>query len=294
MVMASIVGSACGSGASTDASGPGHWAGGNATGAPPPVSGVTSGGTTTPPATTGTTAEVDASAPPPPSDPPPAPDAAVSCSAKGHEVVMLGDSYPALSGELGKHLQELATVAGALAPGDAYRTYYVSGTGMVAGLDPSIPKQFTEAVTADADIQYVVMDGGGNDVLLGNSSCITTQPPPASASCVKTVADAVAAATKLLADMKTAGVKKVLYYFYPHLPTVGKPYVNDTLDYAFPLVKAVCDEAPIPCTFVDSRPLFEGHPEYIGPDGIHPTTEGSDVLASLIWVTMKQACIAQP
>jgi hypothetical protein len=294
--MASLVIGACGSGSSADG-GPGHWAAGNATGAPPPASGATSGGTATPPATptptnTGTTPEIDASAPPPP--PPPAPDAAVSCSAKGHQIVMLGDSYPALSGELGKHLQELATVAEALAPGDAYRTYYVSGTGMVLGLQPSIPAQFTEAITADPDIEYVIMDGGGNDVLLGNSSCITTQPPPASASCVKTVADAVAAATKLLADMKTAGVKKVVYYFYPHLPTLGKPYVNDTLDYAFPLVKAVCDEAPIPCTFVDSRPVFEGHPEYIGPDGIHPTTAGSDVLASLIWVAMKQACVAQP
>ena len=206
---------------------------------------------------------------------------------------MIGDSYPALSGEIAKNLESLATTAGSLAQGSTYRTYYVSGTNMVGGLSPNIPAQFTEAVTADPDIKYVIMDGGGNDILLANSACITTQPPPASANCVKVINDAVSAATTLFGQMKTAGVKSVVYYFYPHLPTGGKQYVNTTLDYAFPLVKAACDTAPIPCYFVDTRPPFEGHPEYIGSDGIHPTTAGSDVIAGLIWGVMKQQCIAQ-
>jgi hypothetical protein len=137
------------------------------------------------------------------------------------------------------------------------------------------------------------MDGGGNDILLANPQCITTQPPPASSQCVDVINAAIASATTLFGTMKTAGVQKILYYFYPHLPTSGKPYVNDTLDYAFPLIKKACDASPVPCFMVDSRPAFEGHPEYIGPDGIHPTTAGSDVLAGLIWAEMQQACIAQ-
>jgi hypothetical protein len=216
-----------------------------------------------------------------------------SCPAKGSEVVMIGDSYPALSGEIAKHLESLATASGALASGDAYRTYYVSGTNMVGGTSPNIPAQFTEAVSADPDIKYVIMDGGGNDILLDNTACITTQPPPASQTCVTVINDAVSAATTLFQTMKTAGVKSAIYYFYPHLPTTGKPYVNTTLDYAYPLVQAACASAAIPCFFVDTRTAFNGHPEYIGPDGIHPTTAGSDVIAGLIWGVMQQQCIAQ-
>ena len=210
---------------------------------------------------------------------------------------MIGDSYPALSGEIAKHLESLATAAGSLAQGDAYRTYYVSGTNMVGGMSPNIPAQFTEAVTANSDIKYVIMDGGGNDILLSNPACITTTPPETSATCATVITNAVSAATTLFGTMKTAGVKSVVYYFYPHLPTTGKPYVNDTIDYAAPLVKAACDSAVIPCYFVDTRPAFEGHitgsSSYIGPDGIHPTTAGSDVIAGLIWGVMQQQCIAQ-
>jgi lysophospholipase L1-like esterase len=206
---------------------------------------------------------------------------------------MIGDSYPALSGEIGKKLQSLASTAGALPSGESYRTYYVSGTNLVGGVSPNIPAQFQEAVSANKDIKYVVMDGGGNDILIGNPSCITTQPPPASQTCVNVVNAAVAAATTLFGTMKSAGVEKVVYYFYPHLPTTGKPYVNDTLDYSKPLVQQACASAVIPCEFVDTMPAFEGHPEYIGPDGIHPTTAGSDVIAGLIWQEMQQQCIAQ-
>jgi hypothetical protein len=216
-----------------------------------------------------------------------------ACSATGTEVVMIGDSYPALSGEIGKHLMSLASAAGSLASGDKYRTYYVSGTNLVGGNPPSIPDQFTQAVMASPDIKYVIMDGGGNDILLDNPQCITTQPPPQSATCVTVINNAITAATTLFGTMKTAGVKAVVYYFYPHLPTTGKQYVNQTMDYAYPLVQMACASAPLPVYFVDTRAAFDGHPEYIGPDGIHPTTAGSDVIAGLIWGVMQQQCIAQ-
>ncbi len=220
-----------------------------------------------------------------------------ACSAKGSEIVMIGDSYPALSGEIGKHLQALASAAGALAPGDAYRTYYKSGANMATypgSTITAIPAQFQQAVTANPDIKYVIMDGGGNDILLENSQCIDAPDAAGSlsATCQTAIQNAIDAANTLFGTMKTDNVEKIIYYFYPHLPTAGKPSVNTVMDYSYPLVQAACAAAPVPCYFVDTRAAFDGHPEYIGPDGIHPTTAGSDVIAGLIWGVMQQECVA--
>ena len=220
-----------------------------------------------------------------------------ACSATASEVVMIGDSYFALSGEITTKLQSLATAGGALASGSSYRHYYASGANLYpypgSGVPP-IPTQFNTAVTANPDIKYVLMDGGGNDVLLQNSQCMEVSPDagPISSQCQGVVQNSIDTATTLFQTMKTAGVDKVIYFFYPHLPTAGKPSANILLDYAYPLVKAACDGAPIPCYFVDTRASFEGHPEYIGGDNIHPTTAGSDVIAGLIWDVMQQQCVA--
>ena len=234
-----------------------------------------------------------------------APVDGAACSATGSEVVMIGDSYFALSettsppaGEITEHLQGLATAAGALATGDAYRHYYASGANMATTYTgsqiPPIPTQFASAVSANADIRYVIMDGGGNDILLENTSCIlAAATTPISDTCKAAVQDALTAATMLFQSMKTAGVEKVVYFFYPHLPTTRFPSVNIMIDYAYPLVQAVCQNAPIPCEFVDTRPAFNGNDaSYIGPDDIHPTNAGSDAIAELIWGTMRQDCVA--
>ena len=228
-----------------------------------------------------------------------------ACSAKGSEVVLIGDSYFALSettsppaGEITQHLQGLASAAGALAPGDTYRHYYASGANMAtsyAGSQiPPIPTQFASAVSANPDIRYVIMDGGGNDILLENTSCIlAAATTPLSDTCKAAVQNALSAATALFQSMKTAGVEKVIYFFYPHLPTTRFPSVNVMIDYAYPLVQAVCQNAAIPCEFVDTRSAFNGNDaSYIGPDDIHPTAAGSDAIAELLWSTMKQDCVA--
>jgi hypothetical protein len=222
---------------------------------------------------------------------------ASACSATPSEVVMIGDSYFALSGEITKNLQSLATAGGALASGSSYRHYYESGANMYPYPDAQvtpIPTQFNDAVTAGADIKYVIMDGGGNDILLQNSQCIEVSPDagPISSDCVTVIDNAVSTAKTLFQTMKTAGVEKIIYFFYPHVPTTGKPSADIVLDYSYPLVKAACDDSPIPCFFIDTRAAFEGHSDYIGPDNIHPTTAGSDVIAGLIWSVMQQQCVA--
>lgn len=228
-----------------------------------------------------------------------------ACSATGSEVVMIGDSYFALSettsppaGEITEHLQGLATAAGALAAGDTYRHYYASGANLATNYSgstiPPIPTQFASAVSANPDIKYVIMDGGGNDILLENTSCIlAAATTPISDTCKSAVQNALTAATTLFQSMKTAGVEKIVYFFYPHLPTTRFPSVNVMIDYAYPLVQAACQSSPVPCEFIDTRPAFNGNDaSYIGPDDIHPTTAGSDAIADLIWGMMKQDCVA--
>ena len=209
---------------------------------------------------------------------------------------MIGDSYFALSGEITKHLESLATTGGALASGSSYRTYYASGANMYpyTTFPPPIPTQFTTAVSASADIKYVIMDGGGNDILIENPQCITVSPDagPMTSACEQVVSMAISTATTLFQTMKTDGVDKVIYFFYPHLPTTSYPSVNVMMDYAYPLIQTACENAAIPCYFIDTRPSFEGHPEYIGPDNIHPTTAGADVIAGLIWGVMQDQCVA--
>jgi lysophospholipase L1-like esterase len=230
---------------------------------------------------------------------------AAACAAKGNEVVLIGDSYFALSeptsppaGEITERLQSLATAAGALAQGDTYRHYYQSGANMATTYTTStvtpIPTQFASAVSANPDLKYVIMDGGGNDILLENTACITASATSGiSATCKAAVQGALDAATALFQSMKTAGVQKVIYFFYPHLPTTRFPSVNIMLDYAYPLVQAVCQASPVPCEFIDTRSAFNGNDaSFIGPDDIHPTNAGSDAIAGLIWSTMQQECVA--
>jgi lysophospholipase L1-like esterase len=201
--------------------------------------------------------------------------------------VWIGDSYPAAgNGGIARYTEQAAQAAGSLPAGAMYRKYYVSGTMMANG---QIPGQYTMAHQADPDITTVIMTGGGNDILIGNSSCLNN-PPPANQSCVDTVAKAVAAADAMFTQMQADGVKSVIYYFYPHT-TLLQSAAN--VDYAFPVVKAGCDKykGPMTCYFVDTRPPFEGMNWF--SDGIHPTDPGQQAIATLIWSTAVSNCIAQ-
>jgi len=188
-----------------------------------------------------------------------------------------------------------------------------------------IPYQYDPMAKTDlslpnpSDIKVVIMDGGGNDVLIGNTSCETTAPP-GNTSCAMTVQNAIDKAQSTMQEMVSDGVESIVYFFYPHLDPAGggilltpAPTVNDTLDYAYPLAESVCCGSsftstasnysctgqPVPgsatkCTFVDTRPAFEGHlADYIKSDNVHPTPVGAQVIANLVWNAMKANCIAQ-
>jgi hypothetical protein len=251
-----------------------------------------------------------------------APDAAPACvkgQVSANEVVMLGDSY--LDAPWGNVGPTIMTKANAM-----YRHYYIGGAALAWGNPDTqfyIPYQFDPMALTDtavqnpADIKVVIMDGGGNDVLIGNTSCETTAPP-GNTSCVTTIQNAIGEAQTKMQEMAQKGVQWVVFFFYPHLDTAGggilstpAPAVNDTLDYAYPLAEQMCcgssftssatsyscsgtPAAGLNCVFIDTRPAFEGHlSDYIKSDKVHPTQAGADVITDLVWTQMQNHCIAQ-
>jgi hypothetical protein len=229
------------------------------------------------------------------------------------EVVMLGDSYMDL-GNLGPTIQKDAGVM--------YRTYYLLGAALNYGTGQgNIPYQFTGmAVPANPDINVVITDGGGNDILLNNRQCLTT-PVQGDTQCHMVVDAAFQKAQDLLQTMIMDKVQHVVYVFYPHIDTTTiytGPNANDWLDYAYPKAAAFCCGAnapaadapdltchgsPMPgidCTFIDDRPEFVGHNDpknmseyWLDGFGIHPTQPGADVISAKVWAQMQKYCIAQ-
>jgi hypothetical protein len=244
-----------------------------------------------------------------------------------NQVVMIGDSYldyPAWS-NVAPDLFMDARNAGSLAANATYREYQLGGAAMNYGtLNLNIPYQYETTAKGDlsftnpTDIDTIVMDGGGNDVIIDNQECLTASGPPSGSDmCSMAIQATLARAKSLLQEMAADHVKHIIYFFYPHLDPAGggllptpAPEVNATLDYAYPLAEQICcgssftatatsntcagNTAGTQCTFVDTRPAFEGHiADYIKSDHVHPTPAGSQVIADLVWNAMVDNCVAQ-
>lgn len=269
-----------------------------------------------------------ANATPDGSDAPTASDC-VKGSVTPNEVVMLGDSYfdPAWA-NTALDLFADAQDAGSLAANTTFRHYYIGAASLGWGNPDTqwyIPYQYDPMAKTDTavmnpkDIKVIIMDGGGNDVLIGDNSCETTAPP-GNTSCTTTIENAISKAKSLMQEMVSDGVGTIVYLFYPHLDPAGggilltpAPTVNEALDYAYPLAESVCcgssftstasnytctgtpvAGASTKCLFVDTRPAFEGHlSDYIKDDHVHPSPVGAQVMADLVWNAMKASCIAQ-
>src|SRR5690606_35642231 len=80
--------------------------------------------------------------------------------ADNDQVITIGDSIFALSGELQDFLEERA--------GQTFRRDTLSGAALVGGdaIATSIMNQYTNARRDNPNIDTVVMDGGGNDILI--------------------------------------------------------------------------------------------------------------------------------
>lgn len=232
------------------------------------------------------------------------------------QVVMIGDSYMDL-GNVGPTLMKDAGNA-------TYRHYYLAGSALNYGaLNLNIPYQFDTLALTDTslphptDIKVVIMDGGGNDILIDNSQCLTT-PLAGDTACHTAIDASLARGQQLEQDMRSKGVKQIVYYFYPHLdPNVsGHQHADDWLDYAYPKAAAsCCGSANVPssgdischgetqgsdCVWVDTRPEFVGHDDstnaatyWFMSDNIHPNQAGANAIAAKVWAKMKEYCVAQ-
>lgn len=237
---------------------------------------------------------------PPPAKPP--------CVKDGSEVVLIGDSYI----NWGTHTfpQDMNAVSMM-----TIGLYAVGGTSMGSGGIGLIPPQFDTALAAHPTIKVVIMDGGGNDVLLpdtvqfpqGGDCKMKGSMSPSIPDCQKIVQTALDAGTKLFLHMADKGVKDVMYFFYPHVPlntVLGGTDPNGMLDYALPKIKAACDGAydtsfaanpqkTLRCHFIDTVPIFDGHMDYFAAGDVHENPTGSKAITAAIWAQMKTDCVGQ-
>lgn len=192
------------------------------------------------------------------------------------QVVMLGDSIFALSGEIANELERLS--------GEVYRSYYVSGAELEGGFVRPIPRQYNRAYNQDPDIRTIIMDGGGNDIQIG--AIAECSGGEVTEDCMDALQAALDAADQLFSDMRADGVQNIIYmnYFYI-LNEDRKP----AFDWMHGQMEALASQYG--AIVVDPMPYMD--PSLIGSDNIHPTDEGSQMLANLIWDAMVENDIEQ-
>jgi hypothetical protein len=222
-----------------------------------------------------------------------------TCVSKASQTVLIGDSY--INWVSHTLPTDLARVSG-----ETWRNYAIGGTSMASGGIGLIPNQLDTALAADPDIKTIVMDGGGNDVLVCDGvrwpNCLSCKNGSIAEPCPSIVQAALDKAESLIQKAADRGVRDVVYFFYPHVPTgtpIGGANPNPILDFALPKVKALCDQTVtksggrLKCHFVDLIPVFEGHPEYFASGDIHPNSRGSAAMADAIWAKMRADCVSQ-
>lgn len=219
------------------------------------------------------------------------------------EGVIIGDSYINWS----THTLPADLTA---ASGQTWRLYAVGGASMASGgIATLIPDQLEQAVVADPKIKMVLMNGGGNDVMIpaatwvGGADCKNRADAPSIQVCLDIVNMALDRATQGMLRMADLGIQDVVYFFYPEVPegtVLGGLKPNAMLAYAQPLAQELCESAEamtggkLRCHFVDMVPVFAGHnPDWFYPTDIHPNPMGSKAMAQAIWSRMQTDCVGQ-
>jgi hypothetical protein len=197
-----------------------------------------------------------------------------------NNVVNVGDSVFALSGEISDFLHSWAD--------QTFRRYSQSGH-MIA----DVADQYTLAKSDDPNIDIIFMNGGANDILIPASmldpyNCkVDWWESSLSSSCKSLIDDIYVDAVNLLNEMDQDGVDKVIYSGYYDLKfgLVGTTDLNDAVDYGQVKLSLACSNSTVDCTFVDPQPIMTN--DDLISDGVHPTTSGSEKIASLIWAELE-------
>ena len=197
------------------------------------------------------------------------------------DVLILGDVLIELS-VFTAELERAAVDAGTLAMGQHFRDEAAGVSSLLATGPLSIDNEYTSA-RADGPARLIVMDGGATDVLTGQCTGMLTPDCPAARA-------AVDGAEALFARFARDGVEHVVYFFYGD--PIDNPTLKDGLDLMRPLLQNACGRSPLPCHWLDLRPMFAGHPEYVGgTDGLVFTEAGAKVAAAATYAFMQKQCV---
>lgn len=179
---------------------------------------------------------------------------------KANQVVWIGDSWIQIPGDQHNRVRDLARAAGDIGQNEDFVDLAVSGSPIA-----TIVNQYTTQEAGSVKVKLLLMDGGGIDTIEGGGS-------------QSSVTHVVNTFTQFLTQVKSDGtVQAVVYFLYPQLSTIAGVAALR------PVMSQACAASPVPCFFLDLQPLFAGHPEYIGPDGIHPNSTGAVVIGNALW-----------
>lgn len=196
-----------------------------------------------------------------------------------NDVVTLGDSIFDLNGVIQETLEARA--------GTQFRDYTQSGAELKGGLlAPSVYEQYADANNTNGNINTILMDGAGNDILIPATlldpyGCRTHwwrwNP---SRSCKNLITDQYYNAVDLLNAMDADGVQDVVWLGYYDLPR-GNANLTKALNMGDDYLGYACETATsASCAFVDPRGTVPA--SQVESDDIHPTPAGSVNLANQI------------
>lgn len=183
-------------------------------------------------------------------------------------VVILGDSIWALTGAEERHLRDIS--------GHRYKTYYMSGTQMQGGVN-DIESQYDRAAR-QGRIRTIIMDGGGNDFLLGGM--LTPQVA---------IREISAAYERIFEKAARDGVKNIIVQGYYKTSSTSS-FTDQSESEVRQLTLAAAQKYGLNTAHFDPSddPWFSSKRpgQYTLIDGIHPTDAASRQLARLVWDTM--------
>jgi len=208
-----------------------------------------------------------------------------------NDVVNIGDSIFALSGGIHNYLQLFAW--------QTFRNYCVTGAyfqGSSSLTSTDVETQYAIARSDSSNIKTIIMDGGGNEVLLpailvDPYQCKTYPGQTLSSTCKAYIDDGHVEHVNFLNQMGRDGVKNIIFLEYYHVKDglLGNvSTLNAAVDYGDAMiVKQVTNATAVNNhrVYVDPRSSINNFD--ILPDGVHPCDSGSFKCASLIWAKLQ-------
>lgn len=183
-------------------------------------------------------------------------------TATANRTVMIGDSVLASDQKI-QHFIERHV-------GHSIENYAVIGASLHEGWVASVPEQYA-SVDKTPPIDVLVLDGGGNDVMSHRRDCEAFDD-----ACRVAIDEASDMVAHLLDQIKTDGVKHVLYVGFYQIPGLGP-----VAKYGSEKLRNICHGS---CVFVD---LFNVSVP-LAWDGMHPSDEGYDTIALQVMTSARK------